>query len=75
MFFVYILLCSDLSFYVGITDSLKRRLNAHNRGYGSAYLKDKLPVKLVYYEEHRTKEAAMSREKQLKGWNRQKFFQ
>lgn len=50
MFFVYILLCFDMSFYVGVTDNIKRRLNAHNKKYGSIYLREKLPVKLVYYE-------------------------
>jgi putative endonuclease len=73
MYKIYILLCSDNSFYTGYTDNLRRRLNEHNsRTHGSVYLKGRLPVKLVYYENVRTKLDAIKREKQIKGWVRQK---
>ena len=69
-FYVYILLCSDNSFYVGYTKNLKQRLANHKCGHGSAYLRAKLPVKLVYYEVYSTKEEATKREKQIKNWSR-----
>lgn len=70
MFFTYILLCSDNSFYVGYTNDLKRRLEEHNSKRGSFYLISKLPVKLVYFEKYSTELEAQKREKQLKGWSR-----
>ena len=70
MYKVYILLCNDLSFYVGYTGNLKNRLTEHNNKQGSKYLFSKLPVKLVYYENYEIKEEAINREKQLKGWSR-----
>jgi len=70
--FTYILLCSDNSYYVGITNDLKRRLILHNTGKGSKYLLPKLPVTLVYSEKHINKSEARKREIQLKGWTRVK---
>ena len=72
MYYIYILLCSDNSFYIGYTKDLKARIKNHNNKSGSFYLRSKLPVKLVYYEEYRTKEEAIQRETQLKKWSRQK---
>jgi len=68
--FTYILLCSDGSYYVGITNDLEKRVVLHNSGKGSKYLLSKLPVKLVYSEKHINKSEARIREIQLKGWSR-----
>jgi len=68
--FTYILLCSDSSYYVGITNDLEKRVVLHNSGKGSKYLLSKLPVKLVYSEKHINKSEARIREIQLKGWSR-----
>lgn len=70
--FTYILICSDNSYYVGITNDLKNRVNLHNSGKGSIYLLSKLPVKLIYSEEYSNKSKARIREIQLKGWTRVK---
>lgn len=72
MYFVYILLCVDQSFYIGYSSDLKKRIKDHNNKQGSFYLKSKLPVKLVYYEKIGSKTEAIRREKQIKGWSRQK---
>jgi len=71
MYKVYILLCLDNSFYTGHTGNLKLRYRQHNTGNVKTTA-NKRPVKLVFYENHKTKEEAMKREKQLKGWTRQK---
>ena len=68
--YTYILLCNDKSYYIGITNDLKKRLILHNAGKGSKYLLSKLPVKLLYYEEYPNKSEARKREIQLKGWTR-----
>lgn len=72
MAFVYILKCSDDSYYVGSTTNLTKRIEEHNNGVGANYTKKKLPVKLVYYEECQSIESAFLRERQLHGWSRKK---
>ena len=73
VFYVYILLCGDDSFYTGVTNSLERRLNEHINGYSeSAYTHNRQPVKLVYSEMFQWIEDAIKREKQIKGWTRAK---
>jgi len=72
MAFVYILKCSDDSYYVGSTTDLTKRIEEHNNGVGANYTKKKLPVKLVYYEECQSIETAFLRERQLHGWSRKK---
>ncbi len=62
MYKVYILLCKNNLFYTGFTDKLKRRLEQHQRSE-VRFTSHLLPVKLVYYENHKSKEEAMKREK------------
>lgn len=71
-FFVYILKCSDDSFYVGHCSDLQHRLAEHNRGEGAKHTRDRLPVQLVYFEQLETQNEAVHRERQLKRWSRAK---
>lgn len=71
MYFVYILLCNNYTFYVGFTGNIKRRVKQHKRKevkYTSSFF----DVRLVYFERLDNKGLAIKREKQLKGWSRQK---
>jgi putative endonuclease len=70
--YVYILLCSDQSYYTGSTKYLDLRLNQHHDGIGSNYTSKRLPVKLVYIEEYDRIDLAFKREKQIQGWSRKK---
>lgn len=71
--FVYIVECSDSSFYTGVTNDLDRRVAEHNIGDNpKAYIYRRRPVKLVYHEDHSDPYYAISREKQIKGWSREK---
>ena len=70
--FVYILRCSDNSFYVGQTDNLTARERAHNEGTAAQYTARRRPVKLVYSEPFESRIAAVEREKQLKRWSGKK---
>jgi putative endonuclease len=70
--FFYILRCADDSFYCGITNDLKDRLNEHNSGKGAKYTKTRLPVKLIYFEKLPNKSSACKREIEVKGWRREK---
>lgn len=69
---MYILECSDGSYYTGSTKDLERRLQQHNHGEGANHTKKRLPVKLVYYEIIRRIDEAFYREKQVQGWSRKK---
>lgn len=67
MFFVYILECADKSLYVGCTNNLKKRLNAHNNlKSGAHYTKIRRPVILKYSEKFKTFSAARKREAEIK---------
>src|SRR4051812_30183295 len=70
--YMYILECVDNSLYVGSTYDLILRYQQHQNGEGSNYTKDKLPVKLVYYEVFDSVKDAYEREKQIQGWSRAK---
>lgn len=66
MNYTYIVKCADGTLYTGWTNNLEKRMKAHNSGKGAKYTKTRRPVKLVYYEEHETKNEAMSREYAIK---------
>jgi putative endonuclease len=69
-YIVYILHCSDGSYYCGSTNNIKRRLNDHSLGIAAVWTKKKLPVKLVYKEVQNNLLDARRREKQIQGWTR-----
>ncbi len=68
--YTYIVRCADGTLYTGWTNDLENRLRAHNSGAGAKYTRSRRPVELVYYEEHVTKEKAMSREWHIKRMTR-----
>jgi putative endonuclease len=70
--YMYILLCSDGSYYTGSTNNLELRLAQHQNGEGANHTKKHLPVTLVYYEEYSRIDEAFYREKQVQGWSRKK---
>lgn len=70
--FVYILRCSDSSYYVGHTENPQQRVTTRNAGRGPVYTSRRLPVEPAYYEEMPSKAAAVQREKQIKKWSRSK---
>lgn len=70
--FVYILECSDGTFYTGSTIDLDNRLQQHNNGEGANHTKKRLSVNLVYVEEFQRIDEAFLREKQIQGWSRKK---
>lgn len=70
--YVYILKCSDGTFYTGWTTNLEARVNTHNSGRGAKYTRSRLPVSLVYYEELCDRSAALKREAAIKRLPRDK---
>lgn len=69
--YLYILLCDNKSYYVGITENLDRRIAEHKRKE-SRYTKRFTITDLVYSEKFNTYEEAVKREKQVKGWSYRK---
>lgn len=72
MWFVYILLCSDGSFYTGSTNNPDVRLSDHKNGKGGRYTRSHKPLKRIYLEELKSQSSALKRESQIKGWTREK---
>ena len=70
--FVYIIKCKDESYYTGITWNIEKRIEEHNLRTKSCLQKSKIPVKLVYSEKFATREDAAKKEKEIKGWSRNK---
>ena len=56
--------------YIGITNSLQKRLEEHRSGKGSEFVKKYGVYRLVYTEVYERAEDAIAREKQLKRWKR-----
>jgi putative endonuclease len=65
--YVYILRCSDSSYYVGSTRNLENRLWQHATGMGAKYTSTRLPVELVFAQEYERIDEAYAREKQIQG--------
>jgi predicted GIY-YIG superfamily endonuclease len=71
-FYLYMLRCADGSYYVGHTDNLEKRLDEHATGACGGYTAKRRPVTLVFVDEFASREDALTRELQLKGWSRAK---
>lgn len=70
-FTVYILECSDSTYYVGCTNNLQKRLQEHNhQKKGARYTKIRRPVVLKHHEEFTTLSQARKREAEIKRWKR-----
>jgi len=72
--FVYILANdTNVCLYTGVTNDLARRLYEHKQELDSKSFTAQYHVhKLVYYEEAPNPYAAITREKQIKSWNRKR---
>jgi putative endonuclease len=74
LYYVYIILCKDNSFYTGYTKDLDSRMRLHKNGKAARYTRMHRPKKVVYVEEFGSRAEAMKREKWIKRLNhRQKL--
>lgn len=72
-YYVYILECSDATYYIGITSNIERRLIEHNSGLDkTAYTYTRRPITLKWIQEFNDPNQAIAFEKQLKGWSKRK---
>jgi len=71
-FFVYIVECSNGTYYTGYTNNLDNRIKLHNNGHGAKYLRGKAPIKLVYAKEYKYYKNALNAERNLKKLTRKR---
>ena len=72
-YYVYIVECSDKSYYTGVTNDYERRLWEHNNDENkNSYTYKRRPVELKYCEHFQNIQDAIAWEKQIKGWSRKK---
>ncbi len=70
---VYILKCSDNSFYTGKSQSLEARIEQHQQGvYKKTFTYSRRPIKLVWSHGFVTYKDAIMCERQIKGWSKAK---
>jgi predicted GIY-YIG superfamily endonuclease len=75
---VYILECSDATYYTGYTNNLEKRIQTHNAWKWAKYTRWRFPVKLIYSEHYASEGEARKREyqiKQLKRVDKEKLIQ
>jgi putative endonuclease len=72
MYFVYILRTASNTLYIGVTQKLDERIDAHRRGRGAEWTRVHPGAQLVYSESYPTLGLARKREIQLKKWSRDK---
>jgi putative endonuclease len=71
VYFVYIMSNRSKTLYIGVTNSLMRRVRQHREGDSAFTSRYKLD-RLVYYERFSDVQRAIGREKEIKGWLRVK---
>jgi putative endonuclease len=71
-FFVYILASKSRVIYVGMTNDLVLRVFQHKNGRCKGFTQRYKVNRLVYFESYRYVNSAIEREKELKGWRREK---
>lgn len=64
--FLYIVECTDASYYTGITTDIDRRIDEHNTGKGAKYTQGRGPVSVVYTENFEDRSQASKREFEIK---------
>lgn len=57
--------------YTGITNDLEKRLKAHASGKGAKYTRSRLPLKLVFQMQLKTKSEALKKEVEIKKLSRE----
>jgi putative endonuclease len=69
---VYIMASKSRTLYVGVTNNLERRVHEHKRGLLPGFTSRYRVSRLVYFEATENVESAIAREKEIKGWRREK---
>ena len=69
--YVYIIKCSDKTYYTGVTNNLESRYEQHKEGINvNCYTYSRRPLELVFYEIFNSPKPAIAFEKKIKKWSR-----
>lgn len=71
-FYIYILQCSDGTYYTGHTDNIEKRITEHENNIYECYTSTRLPIKLVYLESFASRAEALEAERKIKKWGKRK---
>ena len=71
-FYIYILKCSDGTYYTGHTDNLEKRIIEHEDNVYECYTSKRLPVELVFVQECASRSEALEAERKIKKWGKRK---
>lgn len=71
-FYLYIMASKSGTLYIGVTNSLLRRIHEHKNELIEGFTKKYGCKRFVYYEHYSDVYTAINREKQLKKWRREK---
>ena len=71
-FYVYILASVSGTLYTGITNNIKRRVHEHKNHLVPGFTDTHSIDRLLHFEAFQTALSAIKREKQIKGWKREK---
>jgi type I restriction enzyme S subunit len=66
VWWLYVILCDDDSFYIGVTSDMPRRWSEHTSGKGAEWTKKHKPVLIIHHEKFCSQDEAYNREKELK---------
>ena len=75
LYYVYIMASRSGVLYTGVTNDLNRRVGEHKEGQIPGFTRTYKVTRLVYYESMPDVNVAIAREKQIKGWRREKRVQ
>ena len=71
-YYVYTMSNRSKTLYTGVTNDLERRVYEHKQKIADGFTKKYNITKLVHYETTDNIDSAIEREKQIKGWKRNK---
>jgi putative endonuclease len=71
-YFVYLIASKSRTLYVGMTGNLSGRVGQHKDQFTDGFASDYVCTRLVWFERHQYVNNAISREKQIKRWRREK---
>ena len=70
--YIYIMGSHTGTLYIGLTSDIYTRVQQHKNGSFEGFSKEHSCTRLLYYEAHESILESIAREKQLKGWRRDK---
>lgn len=70
--YIYIVRCSKIYLYTGISPDVKKRVIAHKSGKGAKFTKNRYPIELVYVSDRRTLSEALKEEQKIKKYSKLK---